>query len=212
MSTNLLSLNSDDAMKMIIVKSHVGTSKCNFQVKQYQWKQRVEDGIHILDVKKIWERSCSPLRALLKFAAHTGATPIFGRFVPGSFTNQMQKNFKQPRLLVVSDCRIDYQAVAESALVNIPVISFCNTDSPMKYVDVAVPCNNKDGDSIGLMWWFLAREEKEEQVEMQDEPTGVIEEPKMPEIAAPATGSSLHMQDIGNWADASSLLLLLFRM
>lgn len=29
-------------------------------------------------------------RAVLKFAAHTGATPIAGRFTPGAFTNQIQ--------------------------------------------------------------------------------------------------------------------------
>lgn len=33
-------------------------------------------------------------RALLKFAAHTGATPIFGRFTPGCLTNQIQAQFK----------------------------------------------------------------------------------------------------------------------
>jgi len=29
-------------------------------------------------------------RAVLKFAAYTGATPIAGRFTPGAFTNQIQ--------------------------------------------------------------------------------------------------------------------------
>ena len=29
-------------------------------------------------------------RAVLKFAQHTGATPIAGRFTPGAFTNQIQ--------------------------------------------------------------------------------------------------------------------------
>lgn len=82
-------------------------------------------------------------RALLKFAAHTGATPIFGRFTPGSLTNQIQKNFKEPRLIVVSDPRVDNQAITEASYVNIPVISFVNTDSPLKNIDVAIPCNNK---------------------------------------------------------------------
>ena len=37
-------------------------------------------------------------RAVLKFAQATGATPIAGRFTPGTFTNQIQKAFREPRL------------------------------------------------------------------------------------------------------------------
>merc|ERR1712128_56015 len=39
-----------------------------------------------------------------------------------------------------------------------PVMGFCNVDSPTKFIDIAVPCNNKSPQSLGLMWWFLARE------------------------------------------------------
>ena len=48
-------------------------------------------------------------RAVLKFAAATGATPIAGRFTPGTFTNQIQAAFREPRLLVVTDPRADHQ-------------------------------------------------------------------------------------------------------
>lgn len=136
----------------------------------------------VIDVKKTWEKLLLAARviasienpadvcvissrnfgqrAVLKFAAHTGATPIAGRFTPGTFTNQIQAAFREPRLLVVTDPRADHQAIVESSYVNIPVISFCNTDSPTKYVDIAIPCNINTINSVGLMWWLLAREVK----------------------------------------------------
>merc|ERR1712147_590264 len=97
-------------------------------------------------------------RAVLKFARYVGCNSIAGRFTPGAFTNQIQTAFREPRLLLITDPRADHQPVTESSYANVPIVAFANVDSPTKFIDIAIPCNNKSTQSIGLMWWMLARE------------------------------------------------------
>ncbi|KAI1764872.1 ribosomal protein S2 [Hypoxylon sp. FL1150] len=170
---------SQDIEMLLAAQSHLGSKNLQVHMEPYLWKTRA-DGVNVINIGKTWEKivlaariiaavdnpadicviSARPYgqRAVLKFASHTGAVAIAGRFTPGSFTNYITRSFKEPRLIIVTDPRTDAQAIKEASYVNIPVIALCDTDSPTEYVDVAIPTNNKGRHAIGCVWWMLARE------------------------------------------------------
>jgi len=176
---DVLAIAEDDITKMLAATTHIGSDNSETTMEQYIFKKK-NDGINIINLKKTWEKVVLAARAIaaienpadvfvvasrpyaqravLKFARYIGCSSIAGRFTPGAFTNQIQAAFREPRLLLISDPRSDHQPVTEASYANIPIMAFCNVDSPTKFIDIAVPCNNKSAQSIGLMWWFLARE------------------------------------------------------
>jgi len=174
-----LAITEDDITKMIAATTHIGSDNSETTMEQYIFKKKT-NGINIINLKKTWEKLLlaaraiaaienpqdvyvvttrpTTQRAVLKFARYVGCSSIAGRFTPGAFTNQIQTAFREPRLLLITDPRSDHQPVTESSYANVPIIAFANIDSPTKFIDISIPCNNKSTQSIGLMWWFLARE------------------------------------------------------
>eukprot|EP01084_Bolivina_argentea_P104585 187261_1 len=176
---DVLSMREDDLRMMLAAGCHIGSTSLNHNMKEYLFKRETE-GVHVINLQKTWEKLMLAARVLVavenpadvcvvsgaqfgqraayKFHQHTGAHMVTGRYTPGTFTNQVCRAFVEPRVLVITDPRVDSQPAKEASYVNIPVIAFCDTDAPSECIDIVIPCNNKSKNSLAVMYWLLCRE------------------------------------------------------
>ena len=93
-----------------------------------------------------------------KFCELTGAKMMLGRFMPGTLTNPSLPFYIEPQLMIISDPRVDSQAVTEATNAGIPVIGVANTDNITSKLDLIIPANNRGRKSLATVYWLLARE------------------------------------------------------
>jgi small subunit ribosomal protein S2 len=93
-----------------------------------------------------------------KFCEFTGATGIFGRFMPGTFTNPSLPRYMEPEIVIVTDPQADQQAVIEATRAGVPVIAISNSDNVTSKVDLIIPANNRGRKALATVYWLLARE------------------------------------------------------
>jgi len=93
-----------------------------------------------------------------KFCELTGARGIFGRFMPGTFTNPSLPKYLEPEIVIVTDPQADEQAVMEATRAGVPVIALSNSDNITSKVDLVIPTNNRGRKALATVYWLLTKE------------------------------------------------------
>jgi len=157
---------------------HIGSRVRTGDMGKFVYRCR-PDGLWILDLSKIDERIRIAAKFLARFEPRkivvvssraygrvpvemfcrlVGATPVIGRFVPGTFTNPLYPGHIEADVVLVVDPRADAQAVSEASKVGIPVVALVSTDNSLMNVDLAIPANNKGRRALAAIFWLLARQ------------------------------------------------------
>lgn len=122
-----------DIAMMLAAKCHLGSKNCDYQMERYI-SRRQNTGIYVINLQKTWEKLIMAARvivavenpqdvcvlsartygqrAVLKFCQYTGCKALAGRHTPGTFTNQIQKRFEEPRLLILTDPRYHIPSIS----------------------------------------------------------------------------------------------------
>ncbi|MBW2987421.1 30S ribosomal protein S2 [Candidatus Woesearchaeota archaeon] len=157
---------------------HIGTKFRTKYMAQFIYKTRT-DGLSVLNVQQIDKRirlvakflaQYSPediiivsrrengWRPVKMFGKHTGISVFAGRYQPGILTNPKLENFREAKVMLVTDPWPDRNAVKDGIRAGCVMIGLCDTNNEANNLDLILPCNNKGRQSLGLIFYLLANE------------------------------------------------------
>lgn len=157
---------------------HIGTKFRTKYMAPFIYKVRV-DGLAVLNLQQIDKRIRIAAKFLSQYAPediiivsrrengwkpaklfgkYTGAKVFTGRYQPGILTNTKLETFIEGKIMFATDPWPDRNAIKDAISAGIAVIGLCDTNNESNNLDFVVPANNKGRQSLGLIFYLLARE------------------------------------------------------
>lgn len=157
---------------------HIGTRIKTKDTKKFIARVR-SDGLAIIDVMKVDERlrlaskllsryepyeilavgrretARKPLQMLNKY---TGIYVYPKRYPPGLLTNPALDIFKDVEVVIITDPILDRNALLDAYRTGKITIAFVDTNNSLRYIDLAIPGNNRGARSLALLYYILTRE------------------------------------------------------
>lgn len=157
---------------------YLGTKVITGHMRNYVYRRRA-DGLTTINTKKIDDmlrvaasflslyepeeiivicKRQSGWQGAIQFGKVTGIRVFTKKYPAGIITNTNLPDFFEPSLVFIADPWLDKAPLFDGIKLNIPIVALCDTNNLATYIDLIVPCNNKSGKSLGLIFWILARE------------------------------------------------------
>ncbi|MGB9674801.1 MAG: 30S ribosomal protein S2, partial [Nanopusillaceae archaeon] len=168
-------VNLEDYIKAGV---HIGTKIKNKETKKFIARVR-SDGLAIIDVNKIDERLRLATRLLSKYEPYeilavgrretarkpllmlhkyTGINVYPGRYPPGLLTNTSLEIFKDVEVVIITDPILDKNALLDAYRTGKVIVAFVDTNNSLRYIDLAIPANNRGSRSLALLYYIITRE------------------------------------------------------